>query len=119
VVVGSAEEQVAKGAGFRPDMVVELNRTDPRTIPAALLEGWRAAGDAAAGYSLVAYDVPCPSDEMASDFIHARHIMNDAPRFEGEAEATYTVDELLAAEAASVAAHQQWWNLGVRHDATG
>jgi GNAT superfamily N-acetyltransferase len=117
--VGSPEETVAKRAGFRPDMVVELNRTDPRTIPDALLEGWRAAGERASGYSLVAYDVPCPSEDLARDFIHARHVMNDAPRWEGEAEATYTVEELLAVEAASVAAHQQWWNIGVRHDASG
>ena len=39
---------------------MEQNRTDPRSIPDALLEGWRAAGEAAAGYSLVAYDVPVP-----------------------------------------------------------
>jgi GNAT superfamily N-acetyltransferase len=119
VAVGSEEEVVAKGAGFRPDLVVELNRTDPRTIPDALLAEWAAAGEAAEGYSLVAYDVPCPSEELAQDFIHARHVMNDAPRHEGEAEATYTVDELLAVEAASLAAHQDWWNVGVRHDATG
>jgi mycothiol synthase len=119
VADGYAEEAVAKGAGFRPDLLVELNRTDPRAIPDALLEAWRAAGDAATGYSLVAYDVPCPSPALAHDFVHARHVMNDAPRFEGEAEATYSVEELLAVEAASVAAHQEWWNLGVRHDATG
>ncbi len=71
------------------------------------------------GYSLVAYDAPCPTLELAEDFIHARHIMNNAPRWEGEAEATYTVVELQAVEAASVAAHQEWWNVGARHDATG
>ena len=119
VAVDSPEEAVARRAGFRPDMVVELNRTDPRAIPDALLEEWVAAGEAAEGYSLVAYDVPCPSDELARDFVHARHVMNDAPRYEGEPEATYTVQELLAVEAASVAANQRWWNLGVRHDATG
>ena len=35
------------------------------------------------------------------------------------AEAHLTVEELRAVEAASVAAHQDWWNVGVRHDATG
>lgn len=119
VAVGSPEASVAEKAGFRPDMVIELNRTDPRKIPDTLLEEWRAAGERAQGYSLVAYDVPCPSEVLARDFIHARHVMNDAPRWEGEAEATYTVEELLAVEAASVAAHQQWWNVGVRHDASG
>ncbi len=119
VAVGSPDERIVEQAGFRPDMVVELNRTDPRAISDGLLDEWRAAGERAKGYSLVAYDVPCPSEDLAKDFIHARHVMNDAPRWEGEAEATYTVDELLAVEAASVAAHQQWWNLGVRHDASG
>ena len=119
VALGSTEATIAEAAGFRPDLVIELNRCDPRTIPDALLDQWRAAGEQAGGYSLVAYDVPCPSDELARDFIHARHVMNDAPRYEGEAEATYTVEELFEVEAASVAAHQRWWNVGVRHDATG
>jgi mycothiol synthase len=116
---GSAEEAIVAAGGFRRDLVVELNRTDPRQIPGALLDEWLATGERAAGYSLVAYDVPCPSDDLARDFIHARHVMNDAPRYEGEAEATYTVEELLAVEAASIAADQRWWNLGVRHDPTG
>lgn len=119
VAEGSEAETIAKAAGFRPDFAVEQNRLDPRTIPDSLLEGWRAAGEAASGYSLVAYDIPCPTSELAEDFIHARHVMNDAPRWEGEPEATYTVEELHALEAASLAAHQDWWNVGVRHDATG
>ncbi|MEQ1786551.1 MAG: GNAT family N-acetyltransferase [Acidimicrobiales bacterium] len=119
VAEGSVAELVGKAAGCRPDLVMEQNRTDPHAIPGAVLEGWRAAGERAAGYSLVAFDVPCPTPELAADFIHARHVMNDAPRWEGEAEATYTVDELQAVEAASMAAHQDWWNVGVRHDASG
>jgi GNAT superfamily N-acetyltransferase len=119
VAEGTPAEVVCKAAGCRPDMVMEQNRTDPRTIPDALLEGWRAAGEAATGYSLVAFDAPCPTPALAADFIHARHVMNDAPRWEGEPEATYTVEELRAVEAASVAARQDWWNVGVRHDASG
>ncbi len=119
VAEGDETESVAKAAGFRQDMTVEMNRTDPRAIPHELLESWRTGGEAAEGYSLVAYDVPCPDDDLAADFIHARHVMNDAPRWEGEPEATYTVEELHAIEAANVAAHQSWWNVGVRNDATG
>jgi mycothiol synthase len=119
VAPGSAAEAIVREAGCRPDMVIEMNRTDPRTVPVALLDRWRTAGEAVAGYSLVAYDVPCPSEALAADFIHARHVMNDAPRWEGEADATYTVAELAAVESASIAAHQDWWNVGVRHDATG
>jgi GNAT superfamily N-acetyltransferase len=119
VAEGSPAAIIAEAAGCRPDIVMEQNRTDPRRIDPTRLEAWRAAGEQAAGYSLVAYDVPCPSPELAEDFVHARHVMNDAPRWEGEPEATYTVEELSAVEAASVAAHQDWWNVGVRNDATG
>lgn len=118
-VAVSDAEFILQAAGFAADLSVEQNRTDPRTVPIELLEQWRRAGEAAPGYSLVSYDVPAPSRELVRDFVHARHVMNDAPRFEGEAEATYTVEELVALEAVSVAAHQDWWNVGVRHDASG
>jgi GNAT superfamily N-acetyltransferase len=119
LVEGSAAHTIVRSAGFQADMRVEQNRTDPRAVPTGLLAGWLAAGEAATGYSLVAYDAPCPTTVLAEDFIHARLVMNDAPRFEGEVEATYTVEELRAVEAAGAAAHQEWWNVGVRHDATG
>ena len=45
--------------------------------------------------------------------------MNDAPRPEGHGESRFTVEELRALEDASAAAHQDWWNVGVRHDASG
>lgn len=119
VAVGSPAEAICRARGLQPDLVMEQNRTDPRSVPVDLLEGWRRAGEAAAGYSLVAFDVPCPSEALGQDFVDARMVMNDAPRWEGEPEATYTVEELFAVEAASAAAHQDWWNVGVRHDASG
>jgi GNAT superfamily N-acetyltransferase len=115
----STAATIAAAVGFQADLLMEMNRTDPRAIPEDLLAGWVAAGEATAGYSLVGYDAPCPTVELTRDFIHARSVMNDAPRFEGEAEATYTVEELQAVDAASVAAHLAWWNVGIRHDATG
>ena len=117
-VAGSRVAALAEAKGFGPDLHIELNRTEVQAIPGGRLEGWRTAGEAAAGYSLVAYDAPCPP-ELAADFVHARHVMNDAPRPEGEAEVSYTVEELQALEAASTAAHLGWWNLGVRHDPSG
>lgn len=114
-----ADAAVQRTDGFCADLLVELNRTDVRAIDPGLLERWRVAGERAEGYSLVAYDAPCPTDELAADFIRAREVMNDAPRSMGEAEATYTVGELRAVEAAGTAAHQDWWNLGVRHEASG
>jgi GNAT superfamily N-acetyltransferase len=120
VAPGSAAESAVRARdGFRPDLTMELNRTDVRNIDPRLLERWRAHGEAAPGYSLVAYDAPCPDDDLAEDFCHARQVMNDAPRAEVEAEASYTVPELRAVEAAGAAAHQDWWSVGVRQDATG
>jgi GNAT superfamily N-acetyltransferase len=116
---GSATDDACRRAGLEPDLVVEHNRTDPRRIDPALLKGWRAAGEAAAGYSLVTYDAPCPSDDLAAGFVAARHSMNDAPRYEGEPEATYSVEELRAVEEAVAASHHAWWSVGVRHDASG
>jgi len=117
--VGGVADDACRRAGLRPDLVIEHNRTDPRLIDPSLLEAWRAAGEAAAGYSLVTYDAPCPSDELAAGFVAARHALNDAPRFEGEPDATFTVEELRAVEAAAAASHHAWWSVGVRHDATG
>jgi GNAT superfamily N-acetyltransferase len=117
--VGSTTDHACEHAGLRADMVVEQNRTATAEISLTLLDQWRARGESASGYSPVAYDAPCPDDDLAADFIHARHVMNDAPRWEGEPEATYTVAELRAVEAASAAARQGWWNVGIRHDASG
>lgn len=106
-------------AGFRFDMVIEQNRAPVASAPEELLAGWVAKGEGAAGYSLVAYDGRCEDDDLAASFIEARHVMNDAPRWEGEPPCRFTVAELRCAEAACAAAHLDWWNLGVRHDPTG
>jgi GNAT superfamily N-acetyltransferase len=119
IAPGSPAEAAVQAAGrFEPGLIVEMNRTDVRTIDRNLLERWRAAGEAAAGYSLVTYDARCP-DDLTLDFIAAREVMNDAPRPEGYGEQRFTLEELRAVEDASAAAHQDWWNVGVRHDATG
>jgi len=115
----AADVAVRSTAGFRSDLTLELNRTAVGKIERDLLERWRDDGVAAEGYSLVAYDAPCPTDDLASEFIQAREVMNEAPRSEGEPESTYTVEELRDVEAAGTAAHQDWWNVGVRHDASG
>ena len=117
-VEGSPLGPALERRGFAPDLVVEQNWTDPRTIDADLLTAWVARGEAAAGYRLVAYDAPCP-DDLAEDFVHARFIMNDAPRREGEPEARFDVGELRAVEAAVEAADHRWWNVGIRHEASG
>lgn len=119
VAVGSAAEAIVRASGLSPDLIVELNRSEQRAIPAALLDGWRAAGEASPGYSLINHDSPCPSDELAAAFVGVRDVMNDAPRPEGEPAWTFTVEELRALEAAATAAHLDWWSVGVRHDRSG
>jgi GNAT superfamily N-acetyltransferase len=114
-----ADGAVRAADGFTPSLVIELNRADVRQVDLRLLQRWRRAGEAAEGYSLVAYDGRCPTDDLARDFIAARDVMNDAPRPEGHNESQLSVDELRALEAASAAAHQDWWHVGVRHDASG
>jgi GNAT superfamily N-acetyltransferase len=118
VAVGSPAETIVRRLSLQPDLVTELNRTEQRAIPDALLDAWRRAGESSSGYSLVAFDAPCPSDDLAEAFVLVRHVMNDAPRAESEAAWTFTVDELRALETAADAAHLDWWSVGVRHDAT-
>jgi GNAT superfamily N-acetyltransferase len=117
--VGSAADSWCERAGLRPDMVVEQNRALVAEPSEELLASWVATGEGAEGYSLVAYDGACADEALAAAFVEARHVMNDAPRWEGEPPASFTVAELRAAEAAVAAARMDWWSLGVRHDATG
>ncbi len=118
VAVDSQADELCAKAGLRADLVVDLNQTDPHEPPDELLESWVTTGEAAAGYSLVAYDGRCPAEDLEA-FVEVRHVMNDAPRYEGEPEWRHTGDEIRAAEDACAAAHQDWWALGVRHDASG
>jgi GNAT superfamily N-acetyltransferase len=120
VAPGSPAEAAVRAAeGFQAGLIMELNRTDARAIDHRLLERWRDQGEAAEGYSLVAYDAPCPTDDLARDFTTARAVMNEAPRPEGMSESDFTIEEMRAVEEASLAAHQDWWSVGVRHDASG
>jgi len=116
--LASEADAMCERAGLRPDLVIDLNRADTSFATDDLLDSWIAAGEAATGYSLVAYDGGVP-DELLHGFVAARHIMNDAPRYGDEPESEFTAAELRAAEAAGAAARQDWWGLGVRHDPSG
>lgn len=116
--VDTPAEALCRGAGLEEDLVLHLNEADTGAAPTELLAAWIATGEAAGGYSLVAYDGHCP-EQLAAAFVEARHVMNDAPRFEAEPAMEVTVAELRAAERACARARQTWWALGVRHDATG
>jgi GNAT superfamily N-acetyltransferase len=116
--VDSVADEACRAAGLKEDLVIELNQAATAAASTELLESWVATGEAAAGYSLVGHDGHCP-DDLAEAFVAVRHVMNDAPRFEGEPASQFTVDELRAAEQACAAARSEWWALGVRHDASG
>jgi GNAT superfamily N-acetyltransferase len=119
VPVGSPADEICQRAGLKADMVVEMNRAAVGEVDRSVLERWQAIGESAAGYSLVTYDAPCADDDLAADFVAARHVMNDAPRWEGEEEWHYTTDELRGVEEAASRAHLDWWSVGVRHDGSG
>ena len=95
--------------------------TGPRRRAATygLLAGWIKTGEAVDGYSLMTYDSRCPDDLAAAFTGGARHVMNDAPRYQGEPEARYTVDQLRSAEVTNVVARHDWWRWGLRHDDSG
>jgi GNAT superfamily N-acetyltransferase len=115
--VDTPVDAACRAAGLTPDLTVEVNDAPAGAAPTELLEGWIAAGEAAGGYSLVTYDDVCP-DHLAEGFTRVRHVMNDAPAYEGEAPQRFDVSELRAVEASFVDAHTAWWEAGVRHDAT-
>ena len=116
--VGSPADVLCERAGLREDLIIELNRAPARSATYGLLAGWIKTGEEAPGYSLITYDSRCP-DELAEGFTVAREVMNDAPRYEGEPEAVYSVEELRSAEATNVLARHDWWAVGVRHDESG
>ena len=116
--VATVGEALCERAGLRGDLVVEINRTTPSAVTYGVLRDWVAAGEAVPGYSLVAYDDRCPEDLVAAA-VAARRAMHDAPQYEGHADDELTVEDLRAAEVASVAANQSWWGVLVRHDASG
>lgn len=118
-VEGEQAGAICERAGLRRDMLVDHNRAAVAEVADDLLHAWVSAGESAVGYSLVVYDGVCPDDALAADFVAARHVMNDAPRWEGEPEASFTLTEMRAAEAACAAAHIESWSVGVRHDASG
>jgi GNAT superfamily N-acetyltransferase len=116
--VDSPADAACARAGLRADLTIDLNRADTSVATDQMLREWVATGEAAEGYSLIAFDDRVP-DELLAPFAAAWHVMNDAPRYEGEPEAEFTPEELRALETAVAAARQRWWGLGVRHDASG
>jgi len=118
--VGGPGEPFLRSIGAERRLVARRSRCRTAGIDRALLESWvRRAGERASGYSLVAWDGPCP-DELLSAFVTLKGVMNTAPL-----EAFVWDDERLTAEqwreieAANAARGCELWHVCARHNDSG
>lgn len=116
--VGSVADELCRARGLRPDQGIEQNRCLADAAADELLQSWIARGEAARGYSILAWDGHCP-DDLVHDFATAQDIMNDAPQGELQVDEQHSASELRSAEAATAAADEDWWVVAVRDDASG
>ncbi|HET9770127.1 MAG TPA: GNAT family N-acetyltransferase [Acidimicrobiia bacterium] len=118
--VGGPGEPFLRSVGAELRLVERRSRCRTAGIDRDLLEGWvRRAGERAAGYSLVAWDGPCP-DELLPAFVELKAVMNTAPleAFEWEDE-RITPAQWRQIEATNAARAIETWQLCARHDDSG
>jgi mycothiol synthase len=115
--VGGPGEPFLRRIGAERRLVERRSRCRTADIDRAVLDGWlRRAGERAAGYSLIAWDGPCP-DEILARFLMLKGVMNTAPL-----EALDWDDEQITAEqwrvkeAAREARGIESWTICARHD---
>ncbi len=82
-----------------------------------LLEGWvDKARERASGYSLLAWDGPCPEEYLAR-FVDLTMVMNTAPRDDLEMEdQVQTPERHRESEQRALAQGFTWWTVVARHD---
>ncbi|HEV8626170.1 MAG TPA: GNAT family N-acetyltransferase, partial [Acidimicrobiia bacterium] len=74
--VGGPGEPFLRSVGAERRLIERRSRCRTADIDRELLEGWaRRAGERAAGYSLVAWDGPCP-EELLDAFVALKGVMN-------------------------------------------
>ena len=118
--VGGPGEPFLRAIGAERKLVERHSRCRTADVDRQLLEGWvRRAGERAAGYSLVAWDGPCP-EEILPSFLELTRVMNTAPleAFDWEDE-QLTADQLRAVEATYAARGVEVWTVCARHDGSG
>ena len=118
--VGGSGEPFLRSIGAERRLIERRSRCRTADIDRDLLEGWvRRAGERAAGYSLVAWDGPCP-DELLDAFVALRDVMNTAPleSFEWDDE-HFTAEHWRAIEATMEARGFDTWQVCARHDDSG
>lgn len=118
--VGSAGEPFLRSIGAERRLIERRSRCRAAEIDRPLLERWvRRAGERAAGYSLVAWDGPCP-EELLEAFVELKGVMNTAPleAFEWDDERV-TPEQWRQIEATNAARGVDTWQLCARHDDSG
>jgi mycothiol synthase len=110
----------ARALGAEPALVERISRLRTAEVDRALLERWVVrAPERAAGYSLVAWDGPCP-DDLLERFASIMAVMNTAPRGELDMEdETYTPELIRDFEGSLERKGTMVWTVAARHDATG
>ncbi|HEV7536523.1 MAG TPA: GNAT family N-acetyltransferase, partial [Acidimicrobiia bacterium] len=118
--VGGPGEPFLRSVAAERRLVERRSRCRTAAIDRALLEGWvRRAGERAPGYSLVAWDGPCP-DELVAAFVTLKGVMNTAPLEALEwDEERLTVERWRQAESTFAARGVELWAVCARHDDSG
>ena len=118
--VGGPGEPFLRSIGAERRMIERRSRCRRADLDRDLLESWvRRAGERAAGYSLVAWDGPCP-DDLLGPFVVLRDVMNTAPleSLEWDDE-RFTPEQWRRIEANNAARGVETWQLCARHDDSG
>jgi mycothiol synthase len=118
--IGGPGEPFLRAIGAERRLVDRRSRCRTADIDRKLLEGWaRRAGERAAGYSLVAWDGPCP-EELLDAFVELKDVMNTAPLEDLDwDDERFTPELWREIEATQAARGVETWQLCARHDDSG
>jgi GNAT superfamily N-acetyltransferase len=113
--VGSAGSGFCDAVGATVGLVVRYSRLELARLDAALMTRWALL---AAGYSLVGWDGPCPS-ELLRAYAELKGAQNDAPTDDITLEdERHLPGGVAAVEAVRLERGETWWTLAARHDAS-
>jgi GNAT superfamily N-acetyltransferase len=118
--VGGPGEPFLRAVGAERRLIERRSRCRTADIDRHLLAGWvRRAGERAAGYSLLAWDGPCP-EELLPAFVELKAVMNTAPleAYQWDDERV-TAEQWRQIEATNAARNVETWQLAARHDDSG
>lgn len=106
----------AAAVGATSELADDQNRVATADLDRTLLEAW--ARSAPAGYSIVAWDGPCP-DDLVEAFARLMDVMNTAPMPDSMNPEIMSVDTVRDGERRILARGGELWRAAARHDATG